>query len=136
MTAHAEPVEVKSQGAAYRLAALLAGSGVLHFVIPKPYDSIVPRQLPGDARAYTYVSGVAELAVAGALIAPRTRKPAALAAAALFIAVFPANVQMTVDWMTNPRISKPLKAASIARLPLQIPLVTSSLKAYRNAPAY
>ncbi|MCE5290941.1 MAG: hypothetical protein LLG14_17115 [Nocardiaceae bacterium] len=128
-----ESAPAKSQKSAYLTAALLGGSGVLHFAMPGPFDTIVPHSLPGEARQWTYLSGVAELAIAGGLLMPRTRKPAALAAVGLLLAVFPANIQMTVDWMSDPRKSKALKAGSIARLPLQIPMITTAMKAYRNA---
>ena len=59
--------------------------GVLHFVAPKPFDDIIPEELPGSARFYTYASGVAELGVGGLLLAPKTRRLGALAAIALFV---------------------------------------------------
>ena len=101
---------------------------------PEPFDSIVPRTLPGDARAYTYASGVAEIAVAGALAVPRSRRLGGSLAAALFLAVFPANVQMTVTWLRSPELSPAAKVLAVARLPLQIPLVTEALNVRRNAP--
>ena len=122
-----------SQRSAIRLAGLLLGVGVLHFVRPEPFDGIVPRALPGDARTYTYASGVAEIAVAGALAVPRTRRLGGSLAAALFLAVFPANVQMAVTWLRSPKLSPAAKAASLARLPLQIPLITEALKVRRTA---
>ncbi|RDI25826.1 putative membrane protein [Rhodococcus sp. AG1013] len=121
------------QAPAIRLAALLFGSGILHFAKPQPFDAIVPAALPGRARTYTYVSGVAELATAAALAVPRTRRLGGALAAALFVAVFPANVQMAVSWLRSDRVSAPAKAAAVARLALQIPLVTQALKARRNA---
>lgn len=123
-----------SQRPALRLAALLLGAGAMHFVRPEPFDGIVPRSLPGKARTYTYASGVAEIAVGAALAVPRTRRVGGALAAALFVAVFPANVQMAVAWLRNSRISPAAKAVAVARLPLQIPLVTEALKARRNAP--
>lgn len=111
------------------LAGLLAGAGILHFAAPKPFDSTVPRALPGSARAWTYASGVAELALAAGLAHPRTRRAAAQATAAFFVGVFPANVQMAVDWRNRPT---PLKAAAIARLPLQAPLVLWARSVARN----
>ncbi|MEU9129667.1 MauE/DoxX family redox-associated membrane protein [Kitasatospora sp. NPDC048540] len=102
------------------LAGLLLGSGVAHFAAPKPFDAIVPRSLPGTPRAWTYASGVAELAIGAAVALPRTRRVGAQAAAGLFVAVFPANVKMAVDWRDHPA---PLRAAAIGRLPLQLPLV-------------
>lgn len=105
----------------------------MHFVSPSFFDSTVPRQLPGQARTYTQVSGVAELAIGAALAIPKTRKLGAGLAAALFVAVFPANVQMAVDWNRSNKTSTLQKLGSIARLPLQVPLVTEALKARRNA---
>ena len=102
------------------LAALLATSGTLHFQTPRPFDSIVPRALPGKRRTWTYLSGAAELAVAAAVALPRTRRLGGLAAAGLFVGVFPANVKMAVDW----RAASPARRAiAYGRLPLQIPLV-------------
>ena len=66
---------------------MLLGVGTLHFVAPKPFDAIVPAELPGGARLYTYGSGVAELAIGAMLLPRRTRRSAALGAAALFVAV-------------------------------------------------
>ncbi|GAA0508940.1 membrane protein [Paractinoplanes deccanensis] len=102
------------------LSAMLATMGTLHFLAPKPFDSIVPRSLPGSPRTWTYLSGAAELAVAAAVAHPRTRRAGAVAAAGLFAAVFPANVKMAMDW----RHASPAKRAiAYGRLPLQVPLV-------------
>lgn len=123
----------RGQTAALRLAALLGGAGVLHFAAPGPFDKQVPRALPGSARTYTYVSGVAELALAGGLAAPRTRRTAAGAAALFFVAVFPANVQMAVDWVRSSKTTPAMKAGVLARLPLQIPLITEAVKVRRSS---
>ena len=85
------PQRDASQTPAYRIAALLLGVGTLHFVAPKPFDDIIPVELPGSPRFYTYASGVAEVGIGALLLARRTRRLAALAAAALFVAVFPAT---------------------------------------------
>lgn len=120
-----------SQRTAIGLATLLGGSGVLHFAAPKPYDSIVPPALPGSARTWTYVSGVAELAIAVALFTPRFRRLGGLLAALLFVGVFPANVQMALDYQ---RAGKPLPARLVAfgRLPLQVPLVLWALRVRKS----
>ena len=110
------------------LAAFLGVAGVSHFVAPRFYDAIVPESLPGTARTWTYVSGVAELACGVAVAVPRTRRMGALAAAGLFAAVFPANVKMAQDWRDRPL---PLRAAAYGRLPLQLPLIAWALKAAR-----
>jgi uncharacterized membrane protein len=117
----------------YLLTALLFGAGTTHFVIPEQYDKIVPPVLPGEARTYTYVSGVAEIVIAAALAFPRTRRLGGLLAALLFVAVFPANVQMAADALRNPKAPLPLKVISVLRLPLQVPLVTTALKIRRAA---
>ncbi|MFI6312839.1 hypothetical protein ACIBEK_22270 [Nocardia fusca] len=118
---------------ALRLAALLLGTGVLHFVAPTPFDSIVPPQLPGKARSYTYWSGVAEIGVGTALLVPRTRRLGGRLAALLFLAVFPANIQFAADAVRNPKAPSILKAISVLRLPLQWPMITSALAVSRRA---
>jgi uncharacterized membrane protein len=110
----------------YLLAVLLAGAGALHFLKPEPYDAIVPPFLPAP-RAWTYASGVAELACAAAVALPKTRSKGGLAAAALFVAVFPANVYLALEPGAVPRW------LAIARLPLQVPLVLWGLQVWRSA---
>ncbi|GAA1256087.1 DoxX family protein [Kitasatospora nipponensis] len=110
------------------LSGLLLGAGVAHFARPAQFDAIVPRVLPGRARTWTYASGVAELLFGAALAVPRTRRTGALAAAGLFTAVFPANVQMAYDWRDRPA---PLRALALARLPLQVPLALWALRIHR-----
>ena len=77
-----------------------------------------------------YASGVAEVGLGGLLLVERTRRLAALAAAALFIAVFPGNVNMVRLWWDKPW---PMRAIALARLPLQIPMITAALKVSRNS---
>lgn len=122
--------QVASPSRAYRMAAGLLGIGTLHFVAPKPFDGIIPAELPGSPRFYTYASGVAELGVAGLLLAPKTRRLGALAAVALFVAVFPGNVNMVRLWWDKPW---PMRAIAIARLPLQIPMIVEAVKVYRES---
>ena len=103
----------------YFFAGLLAVTGSLHFIVPKPYADIVPDQLPAPY-ALVYASGVAELLCALGLAVPRTRRPAAWATALLLVAVFPANVQMALDAGDR---SEAYRWGTYARLPLQVPLV-------------
>ncbi|MFC6714522.1 DoxX family protein [Branchiibius cervicis] len=110
-----------------------AGSGVIHLVRPQVFEPIVPKVLPRK-RELVYVSGVAELACAAGLVAPRTRSVAGLASAGLLAAVFPANLQMAADaWAAAQR--KPttqrrvMQVGTIARLPLQWPLIKGALAA-------
>src|SRR5580704_10965071 len=115
-----------STASARRLTRFLAGSGVMHFAVPKFYDQMIPKPLPGSARSWTYGSGVAEIAVAAAVAVPRTRRVGALAAALLFVGVFPANVKMALDARRNDR-PQPEQVVTLARLPLQVPMIAWAL---------
>jgi uncharacterized membrane protein len=109
------------------MAIMLTFTGFAHFIFPAPLDRIIPSFLPGEPRLWTYLSGVAELAVAAALIAPMDKKFAGkpirlwgvYSAAALFLAVYPANINMAIAWSDRP-MPEPLFA--YARLPLQFGL--------------
>ncbi|MEW5658420.1 hypothetical protein ABGT92_24255 [Streptomyces cinereoruber] len=105
---------------ALALAGLLAAAGTAHFLVPRPFDSIVPRALPGSPRTWTRASGVAELALAAGLAVPRTRRASARATALFFVAVLPGNVKMAYDWRHR---STAAKAVAYGRVPLQLPLV-------------
>lgn len=118
------------------LAALFLTSGAIHLVRPQVFEPIVPRPL-GHARELVYVSGVAELACAVGLLVPATRRRAGWASAALLVAVLPANVQMAVSAhrraARHPEDGKAqaLRWGTLARLPLQVPLIRVALAATR-----
>ena len=112
------------------LTALLAGAGVLHVVRPGLFRSMVPKTLPYK-HELVLVSGVVEIAAAGLLVHPTTRRIGGASAAALLVAVWPANVQMTVDAVRQRRPWWHV-GALVARLPLQVPLVRSALRAARG----
>jgi uncharacterized membrane protein len=118
------PSLLRSPAPAFGLAGLLGVAGVSHFAIPGFYDAIVPHAIPGPARAWTLASGVVELACGAAVALPRTRRLGATVAAVLFVAVFPANIQMAVDWRSRAAIDQVI---AYGRLPLQIPLVLWAL---------
>lgn len=105
------------------MSAALAGMGVLHFARPRPFDSLIPRSLPGPRRVWTYGSGVAELAVAALLAAPATRRVGGRAAQTLFLGVWPGNVTMVWRWRRRPW---PQQLIAWARLPLQIPMIRAA----------
>ena len=119
---------------ALALAGLFLASGTMHFVKPAPFESMVPRQLP-QRRALVYVSGAAELACAVGLLFPKTRKVAGIASAVLLVAVFPANVTMTaqagrgVSRDPGSTAKQGYLAATVARLPLQWPMIRTALRA-------
>jgi uncharacterized membrane protein len=122
--------QIANPNRALRMGGMLVGMGVLHFVAPKPFDTIIPEELPGSKRFYTYASGVGEMTTGALLLAPKTRRLGALAAVALFVSVFPANVNMVRLWKDKPLF---MRLGAIARLPLQIPMITQALKIYRTS---
>lgn len=70
--------------------------GVLHFVNPKLYLSIMPPYLPWHL-SLVYVSGVAEIILGLALLFPATQVFAAWGLILLLVAVFPANLHMALN---------------------------------------
>lgn len=111
------------------MGAGLIGMGVLHFAAPKGFDAIIPRELPVPARTLTYASGLAEVAIGAGLLHPRTRRTAALAAAALFVAVYPANLNTLRVVAGKPL---PYRLIAWARLPLQVPMILAALRIHRR----
>jgi uncharacterized membrane protein len=103
-------------------------AGVMHFVIPRSYEAIVPDRLPAR-RALVYVSGMAEIAGGAGVLHPRTRRLASRWSAATLVAVFPANVNMAL----NPnRFRVPGGAVALwLRLPVQALFVRWALAAGR-----
>ena len=125
------PSPADAQKLALGMAGMLTTVGILHFAAPKPFDTIVPAELPGSARFYTHASGVAELGTAALLAVPQTRRLGATVAMALFLAVFPANVNMVRLWWGKPW---PMRLAALARLPFQFPMIKQAAAIRRNAP--
>ena len=104
------------------------GAGIMHFVVPRTYQSIVPERLPSP-RALVYASGVAEIAGGAGVLHPRTRRIASMWSAATLVAVFPANVNMALN--AN-RYKVPGGAVALwLRLPLQALLIRWALAAGR-----
>ncbi len=113
------------------LAALFVTSGVLHLVRPRLFEAMMPPALPAP-RGLVYASGVGELACAAGLLHPATRQRAGWASAALLVLMFPANVQMAVTESGRAgrgTSSRFRQGATLVRLPLEIPLIRTALKA-------
>lgn len=92
-------------------------AGVMHFVVPRAYESIVPDWLPAR-RALVQASGIAEIAGGLAVLHPRTRRAGSRFSIATLLAVFPANVHMALH---PERYRVPGgRSALYARLPLQL----------------
>ncbi|GAB89994.1 DoxX family protein [Gordonia rhizosphera] len=111
------------------LAGMLLTIGTLHFVVPKPFDDIIPEEIPADPRTLTYASGAAEVAIGAGLLVPKTRRTAAAATAALFVAVYPANLNMVrLCWDRSPA----MRAVAIGRLPFQFPMIWAAYRVWRD----
>lgn len=111
------------------LAGIFAVSGVVHLVKPEVYEPLMPKVVPAH-REVILVSGVVELACAAGLLHPRTRRVAGWASVGLLLAVYPANIKMAGDVTSSPH--RGLKTAAFARLPLQVPLIRTALRAARG----
>lgn len=111
------------------LAAILGISGLVHLGKPEVYEPIMPSMVPAH-REVIFASGVAELLCAAGLLVPRLRKPAGWASAALLLAVYPANLKMAGDAAQTDKTG--FKAIAWGRLPLQIPMIRTALKAARD----
>jgi uncharacterized membrane protein len=101
------------------LGIAFIGAGINHFVMPKPYEGIVPPRMKSQARNLVAISGVAEVAGGVGVLLPFTRRLSGLGLVALLMAVFPANLHMA----RNPEEFRKIpRLALYLRLPLQ-PLV-------------
>ena len=78
------------------LAVFMIVAGTLHWVTPDPFVKIVPSFLPYPL-ALVYISGVFEILGGIGLLVPPVSQAAAWGLIALFIAVFPANINMAVN---------------------------------------
>ncbi|CAN5539791.1 DoxX family protein [soil metagenome] len=103
----------------YLMAALYVAAGIYHFVNPAMYVSIMPPWLPYH-KALVAISGVCEVALGLLLIFPATRRFAAWGIIALLVAVFPANIQMLLNFIHD---KNPMTWVAIVRLPIQLLLI-------------
>ncbi|HUR12501.1 MAG TPA: MauE/DoxX family redox-associated membrane protein [Flavitalea sp.] len=103
----------------YIMVCLYIAAGVNHFLNPETYERIMPTWL-GWKLPLVYFSGVCEIVFGLLLIPGVTRRIAAWCLIALLIAVFPANIQMMINYYQQ---HDPNLWISIIRLPLQIVLI-------------
>lgn len=104
------------------LAAFFTFAGIMHFVIPRSYEAIVPGWVRIPPRPAVQISGLAEITGGIAVIPPRTRRPLARWwLLALLVAVFPANIHMAVnpDQIRGLDLDRVPRWALWGRLPLQ-----------------
>lgn len=96
------------------MAAYVA-AGLNHFVHPQIYLKIMPPWLPAH-RFLVDFTGVLEILLGLLLLPKRTRRFAAWGLIVLLILVFPANIQMMLDYW---RTDHPHTWLSVLRLPVQ-----------------
>jgi uncharacterized membrane protein len=105
----------------WALTIFMVIAGANHFVSPELYVGMMPAYLPAPW-TLVYVSGVAEILGGVGLIAPATRRLAAWGLLALFVAIFPANLNMALHRLPLGNYAVPVWALW-ARLPLQLILI-------------
>lgn len=107
---------------------VFGGAGVLHFGARRFFDTLIPEQLPGEARLWTWGSGLVEFGLAAAIANPKTRAKVAKPAAAFLLGVLPGNVKMAVDWQVDDRKSTAMKVGGWVRVAAQVPMIGSVLR--------
>ena len=101
------------------MGLLYVAAGVNHFVHAEMYLAIMPPWLPAH-RFLVYLSGIMEIIFGALLWFPGTRRLAAWGIILLLIAVFPANIQMALNYYHH---QSPQLWLAIFRLPLQFLLI-------------
>lgn len=98
---------------------LFIGAGINHFLHADFYVAIMPDYLPWHD-ALVFVSGIVEIVVGLAVLAPKLRPHSGWAAVATLVAVFPANVHMALHPEDFPDIPS---IGLWIRLPIQLLLI-------------
>lgn len=117
----------KKEALRWLLAALMTAIGVAHFAAPTNFVRIVPAWLPHPL-LLVHVSGAAEIAGGVGLVCPwpRLRRAAAWGLVALYVAVFPANINQAVNGIQFEGQSAPTWAFWV-RLPFQVLFIAWAL---------
>ena len=123
----ASPADARRNKYRVVLATIMIGIGLLHFLRPGPFVTIVPSALPAPY-ALVIVSGFFEVLGGVGLLVPRVRRAASIGLVALYVAVFPANINMVV----HPELGGGIAVWALwARLPLQIVFIAWALSVGR-----
>jgi uncharacterized membrane protein len=101
------------------MSALYFGAGIYHLINPDVYVKIMPAWL-GWHKQLVLISGLCELSFAILLLIPKTRILASWLIIALLIAIFPANIQMMLNYQEE---DNAMIWLTILRLPLQFILI-------------
>lgn len=117
----------------WALTVVMVAAGANHFINPPPYLGMMPAELPVSTHLpLVYLSGVFEILGGLGLILPATRRLAAYGLIALFVAVFPANLNMALNDLPLGKDHVP-SWALWARLPLQIGFILWAYAVARRA---
>lgn len=102
------------------LAGFFSFAGLMHFLIPRSYEAMMPPAFPAH-RESVLISGVAELVGGVAIASPRSRRFARWWLLGLLVAVFPANFHMALnpEQVRGLDLNRIPRWALWARLPLQ-----------------
>ena len=109
----------KNDVSLYAMAVLYLVAGISHFVNPRWYTTIIPKWIPNH-KAINLISGGCEIILALMLPFSAFREIAAWGIIAFLVAVFPANIQMCINYYSR---KNPYFLLSVVRLPLQIILI-------------
>src|SRR3954470_10650974 len=105
------------------LTAFMVAAGVNHFVSPAAYVGMMPAEIPESLHApLGMISGAAAILGGLGIILPATRRWAAWGLIALYVAVFPANLNMAVNHLAL-GTTQVASWMLWARLPLQLVLI-------------
>ncbi|HUS01011.1 MAG TPA: hypothetical protein VMY77_04755 [Chitinophagaceae bacterium] len=94
-------------------------AGINHFIHPLFYKKIMPASIPWHM-PLIFISGIAEIMLGIFLIPVLTRRVAAWGLIMLLIAIFPANINMMLNYLKE---KNPAVWITILRLPLQFVLI-------------
>jgi uncharacterized membrane protein len=104
-------------------AAALVAVGVDHFVKPDFFTRIVPHSLPAPL-LLVWISGFFEVIGGLGLLVPPVRRAAGIGLVLLFVAVFPANINMAM----HPALGGSWPPwALYTRLPFQVVFIATAL---------
>lgn len=106
-------------GSKFLLGFLLVIGGIAHFNNTEFYIKAMPSYLPFH-EFIVYASGVIEILLGVLLVVSKKSRNVAFAIIALFIAIFPANVNMYINHEDFPEMSE---TSLLVRLPIQLLLI-------------
>ena len=106
----------------YIIAGLFILTGLLHFIRPQVFVNIMPDYIPYHL-LMVYLSGLAEILGGIGILFSQTQSMAAWGLILLLLAVFPANINMTVEAIQKQGYWTWWSMATILRLPLQFVLI-------------